>query len=131
MTRNEKVLIIDDEEVVCENLRLPLEEVGYQVETVTSGEEALQSLKRETYDLILVDIRLQGRVNGLDVIKAAARLFPRPKIAVISATLYSDLKPIFDEQNVSGVIDRVLEKPADVLPDTFVKIINELLRGPR
>lgn len=131
MTRKEKVLIIDDEEVVCENLRISLEEAGFQVETVTSGEEALESLKGKTFDLIVVDIRLQGRVNGLDVIKAAGKLSPRPRIAAISATPYHDLKPIFDEQHVSRVIDRVLEKPEDALPDTFVEIVIDLLKTPR
>jgi two-component system phosphate regulon response regulator PhoB len=60
----EKILIVDDEETLCEVLKLNLEAEGYEVDTAYSAEDALK-LRLPQYSLILLDI-MMGEMNGLN-----------------------------------------------------------------
>ena len=59
---NYKILVVDDEEDLCEILKFNLETEGYQVDTAFSGEEAL-TLDLENYDLLLLDV-MMGEISG-------------------------------------------------------------------
>ena len=59
------ILVVDDEEDLCEILKYNLETEGYQVDTAFSGEEAL-SLNVTNYQLILLDV-MMGGMNGFSV----------------------------------------------------------------
>lgn len=59
----ERILIVDDEETLCEVLKLNLENEGYDVDTASSAEEALQ-LDIRQYSLILLDI-MMGEISGI------------------------------------------------------------------
>lgn len=59
----ERILIVDDEETLCEVLKLNLENEGYEVDTALSAEEALQMDIRK-YSLILLDI-MMGEISGI------------------------------------------------------------------
>ncbi|MBI3330066.1 MAG: response regulator [Nitrospinae bacterium] len=63
-----KILVVDDEAGVCDLLCEFLTGLGYQVITVTSGEEALVQADRERPDAILLDVRMPG-MSGLDVLR--------------------------------------------------------------
>ncbi|MBW2040328.1 MAG: response regulator [Deltaproteobacteria bacterium] len=64
----EKILVVDDEEDILELVRYNLAQEGYQVTSVTSGEEALKQVRTGVPDLIILDLMLPG-VDGLDVCK--------------------------------------------------------------
>ena len=57
-----RILVVDDEEDLCEILKFNLEMEGYQVDTATSAEEALK-LKLTDYDLLLLDV-MMGEISG-------------------------------------------------------------------
>ncbi len=59
---NHKILVVDDEEAICEILQLNLQAEGYQVDVAYSAEEALE-LKLNSYSLILLDI-MMGEMSG-------------------------------------------------------------------
>lgn len=59
---NEKILVVDDEETLCEALQFNLEAEGYDVTTANSAEEAL-ALRLDSFDLILLDI-MMGEISG-------------------------------------------------------------------
>jgi two-component system phosphate regulon response regulator PhoB len=65
---NEIILVVDDEEDVLELVRYNLDRSGYQVETATSGEEALAKARRKLPDLVILDLMLPG-MDGLEVCK--------------------------------------------------------------
>lgn len=65
---NESILVVDDEEDVLELVRYNLDKSGYQVETASSGEEALTKARRKLPDLLILDLMLPG-MDGLEVCK--------------------------------------------------------------
>ncbi|WP_373059285.1 response regulator [Zunongwangia sp. H14] len=63
-----KILIVEDELLIAANISLQLTELGYHVTGIFSrGEEALSSLKTELPDIILLDIRLKGKMDGIEI----------------------------------------------------------------
>lgn len=65
MTNQQRILVVDDEETLCEVLRFNLESDGYEVETATSAEKAL-TLDLSSFDLILLDI-MMGEISGVQL----------------------------------------------------------------
>ncbi|MDP2043810.1 MAG: response regulator [Candidatus Omnitrophota bacterium] len=63
-----KVLIVDDEEAVRDLFVDLLKKEGYQTSACATGEETLELLKKESFDVVLLDIKLPG-ISGLEVLK--------------------------------------------------------------
>jgi len=62
------VLIVDDEQVVCDLLYEELSDRGYQCAFVLTGDEALSKLAKQDFDVVLLDIRLPG-MSGMEVLR--------------------------------------------------------------
>jgi len=82
------VLLVDDEELIRETLRLDMLDQGYAVDLASSGEEAVALLANE-YDLIIVDLFMEG-IDGLEVLRLARA--QRPEQAVFILTGYGELE---------------------------------------
>jgi PAS domain S-box-containing protein len=83
-----KILIVEDEAIVAEDLRRNLEALDYHVVGVaSSGEQALAHVHRDSPDLVLMDIVLQGDLNGIET---AELIRVQDHIPVIYLTAYSD-----------------------------------------
>jgi len=65
-----KILIVDDEEVVRKLLRLLLDKLGYEVREAADGEQAIEELSKDVFDLLICDI-LMPKKDGWAVIKEA------------------------------------------------------------
>ncbi|MCL2790969.1 MAG: response regulator [Desulfobulbus sp.] len=70
MSHQTTILIVDDEELIRESLRLDFQEMGYAIDTAASGEEACARLAEKQYDLVVTDLIMQG-VDGLEVLRQA------------------------------------------------------------
>jgi len=79
----QRLLIVDDEENVRRSLQGVLQDEGYCVDTVPSGQECLKVLDRRGYDLIFLDVWLPGR-DGLDVLKELRTRRPTQYVIMIS-----------------------------------------------
>jgi len=77
------VLIVDDEEGIRQSLTSILREEGYATDAVNSGEECLEAAKRRAYDLVLLDIWLEG-MDGLETLRRLNELARPPVVVVIS-----------------------------------------------
>jgi len=64
---SDSILIVDDERGIRETLRGVLEDEGYAVDSVASGEDALRALERRSYDCVLLDVWLPG-IDGLETL---------------------------------------------------------------
>lgn len=83
-----KILIVEDEGIVALNIQNRVESLGYDVvANVPSGEAALQKATETQPDLVLMDIKLQGKVDGIE---AAAYIHRHLKIPVVYLTAYTD-----------------------------------------
>ncbi len=64
---NRKILVVEDEAIIAEDIAIRLEKMGYEVvEIVASGEEALATCSRTQLDLVLMDIMLDGEMDGIE-----------------------------------------------------------------
>ncbi|HXC02128.1 MAG TPA: response regulator transcription factor [Opitutaceae bacterium] len=83
--RNIKVLICDDHELIREGLKRILLDTGKatRVGDVSSAEEAVAAVRRESWDIMILDINL-GRRSGLDVLKEIKAEFPRLPVLILS-----------------------------------------------
>jgi len=77
------ILVVDDEESICQSLKGILSDEGYEVLTAKSGEEALKMTEEEQPDLVLLDIWLPG-IDGIDVLKAVKQEYPQIQIIMMS-----------------------------------------------
>lgn len=83
-----KILLVEDEAVNAMLMSELLESVGYVIARhVTTGENAIMSVKQEPPDVILMDIRLAGEIDGID---AAAAIKSESDIPIIFITGYDD-----------------------------------------
>ena len=118
-----KVLIVEDEVITALELRYHLEQLGYEVvETVSSGEKAIERAIVLEPDLLLMDVRLEGRMDGIE---AAREIRTRIDVPVIFLTAFGDeetlsraketgpfgyiLKP-FQERELRATIEVALTK---------------------
>lgn len=85
---DEKILIVEDERILALGLKKKLQKLGFNVtNTVSSGEDAVKSVKENKPDLILMDIVLQGEIDGID---AAKMIINMHNIPIIYLTAYAD-----------------------------------------
>jgi PAS domain S-box-containing protein len=83
-----QILIVEDESIIARDIRDCLESLGYQVPAIaTTGLEAIKKATDLRPDLILMDIRLKGEMDG---IQAAEQIWNRLQIPIIYATGFSD-----------------------------------------
>ena len=103
------ILIVDDEREVCRFLQRVLADPGYEVETCTSGEEAMARMAQHAFNLVITDLRLPG-VNGLEVLRKAKELDPYCEVMVITA--YASVESALEAMK-SGAYDYIA-KPFNV-----------------
>ncbi len=84
-----RILIVDDEKDILRALEFVLSREGYEVKTATSGEEAIELLKKDEYDLVLTDLRMEG-MDGMEVLKRTLQI--RPSTVVVIMTAYATVE---------------------------------------
>src|ERR1700675_4598375 len=77
------ILIVDDESGIRESLRGVREDEGYKTSVSPSGEDCLESLRKSSFDLILLDVWLTG-IDGLEVLERIRELPDPPEVVMIS-----------------------------------------------
>jgi DNA-binding NtrC family response regulator len=116
-----KILIVDDELIMRESLAGWLERDGYYVEAVASGEEALEMLKATRFDILLVDIKMEG-MSGLEVLSYVKET--DPDVAVVMITAYGSISTAIEAMK-NGAFDYLL-KPFD--PEELGVVIDKIIQ---
>ena len=104
------ILVVDDEEDICNMLDEFLTRSGHKVKAAYSGAGAIALVKRERFDLVLCDLAMPD-VFGYDVIKFINKLEKRPKIGIITGW-GGTLKPMNDEE---FKVDFIIRKSFELL----------------
>jgi two-component system response regulator PilR (NtrC family) len=79
-----RVLVVDDAASMRELLAITLGQDGYEVETADGGAAAIELLRRDAFDLVITDLRMQG-TDGMAVLRAVRELSPDTPVVVITA----------------------------------------------
>ena len=78
-----RILVLDDEPIVCQRLKPALEKLGYEVDTFTQSLEALHQIQKTEYEIIITDLKMKG-IDGLQFLQAAKKRSPRTEVIVIT-----------------------------------------------
>lgn len=119
----EKILVVDDEKDILELIDFNLSKNGYRVRSVTSGEEALDLIKENDYDLIILDLMLPG-VDGFDICKIIKADKHKANIPIVMVTAKAD-----EADKVAGLeigADHYVTKPFS--PRELLAIVKATLR---
>jgi PAS domain S-box-containing protein len=86
----ETVLIVDDEEGQRELAYMMLKKLNYEAMTVSSGEEAVEYLRKNKVDLVVLDMIMDPGMDGLDTYKKILEIYPKQKSIIVSGFSESD-----------------------------------------
>lgn len=119
-----KILVVDDEKDMCNVISHIFREEGYLVNIAHNGESALGKLKKQKYDLMILDFKLSG-ISGLTILEEANQISPTLPVIMISA---------FGDKNVKAKAQKLgsayfLDKPFDIAK--LLRIAKNLLAHER
>jgi len=103
------VLLVDDEEQFLEALSSRLETRGYRVDTVTTGEDAVELVKGKNFDAIVLDLAMPG-LNGLETLKLIKE--KRPDLEIIMLTGHATVTSGIEAMKMGA--EDFIEKPVDL-----------------
>lgn len=131
--KSARILVVDDELIMRESLSGWLQRDGYEVETAASGEEALDKIKEVRFDILLVDIKMEG-ISGLEVLKRVKD--DDPDVAIVMITAFGSiataieaikngafdylLKP-FDPHELGVLIEKIRESQAQAVENLYLR----------
>ena len=118
-----KIIIVEDEWIIANDIKVNLEKFGYHVPSIiSSGEEAIEKAKSDNPDMFIMDIVLQGNLDGTEAAKLISSRFDIP---IVFLTAYTDNKILekvketaaygylvkpFNEKELVTTIDLALSK---------------------
>ncbi|MGC8829027.1 MAG: CHASE domain-containing protein [Verrucomicrobiia bacterium] len=125
--RGKRILIMDDEENICILVEAILERFGLNVETSLNGEDAIRKFLSAIragmpYDLVILDLTIQGGIGGKDVLVELKKHDPNVKAIVSSGYSFDPIMANYKQYGFAGVI----QKPYSA--DELKEIVVDLLR---
>uniref|UniRef100_A0A7C4ARA3 Response regulator n=1 Tax=Desulfomonile tiedjei TaxID=2358 RepID=A0A7C4ARA3_9BACT len=78
-----RIMILDDEPIVCKRLKPALEKHGYDVDTFTDSTEAMNQIQNTAYDIIITDLKMKG-IDGMQLLTEAKKKSPTTEVIVIT-----------------------------------------------
>jgi CheY-like chemotaxis protein len=121
--KNEKILIVDDIEEQRELAYDILTRIGYSVNFVDSGENAIEYLKENSVDLVLLDMIMEPGIDGLETYKKIIEISPNQKAIIVSG--YSETERV--QEAIKLGVKKYIKKPYSVenLSKAVKKILNQ------
>ena len=117
-SKQQKILIVDDEKNILWVMKKGLEKNNYLVDTAVSGEKALEQLQKNEYLMMFSDIFMEG-INGLELMEQSRQIYPELKIVIMTAQdsmqntidamrlgAYDSLAKPFDFEDVYKLIEK-------------------------
>ncbi|MBF0463667.1 MAG: response regulator [Nitrospirae bacterium] len=116
-----RLMVIDDESIVCKRLKQIMEKAGFEVAVFGDGAHAVEELNNKHYDIILTDFRMDG-MDGMKVLVSAKEKNPASKVIILTGFAETEM---VREAFRKGVFD-VLSKPVEI--DTIKQVIGRAER---
>ncbi len=114
-----RVLLVDDEVPVLLTMKAVLEISGFDVDTATSAREGKLRIKKNEYQMVITDMRMESDAAGREVIQAARTAAYHPAVALLTAF------PLSDEDWQDAGADKMLVKPMQTAQ--LIKQLEKLL----
>ena len=118
-----RVLIAEDSSVIQNLARKILEFQNYEITSVKNGEQVLQILEQETFDILLLDINMPV-MDGMECVKKVREHTDKKKASVPVVAITGNAKNYSEEEFKAAGFNDVLVKPLNF--DKLVEIVNEL-----
>jgi DNA-binding response OmpR family regulator len=115
-----RILLIDDEKMFAVLLKRVLEDQGYEVRALYSGDTTVDELWERRFDLLLMDINI-ANLDGRDIAKRVRFVYKKTPIVLMSGLIKV-------EEIEDGLADRFLQKPFPL--EVLVATVRELIGGP-
>ncbi len=117
-----KILVVDDEDALRTGLSGELTRKGYNVSTASDGDEAISGLQKETFDLVVLDIKMP-RMNGFEVLKFVKEKHPETKVVMLAG--FADFGNVIDVKKLGA--EDFVAKPFDLanLLTTIERVLSE------
>ncbi len=121
-----KILVVDDEAPIRKLFCEALTGKGYQVSSVSSGEEAIVLLKKQKPDLIILDIAMPG-MNGIETLKEIRGIDNKVDVVMMSGVATDEMEREAREIGVSGFLFKGLT--VDRFLNAVAKLLDEIGAG--
>ncbi len=95
----DKILVVDDEESMCQYLSILLQKEGYEVHTVNSGAQALQLIENDPVDVVMTDIQMP-KMDGIQLLKGIKGIDPTTPVIIMTA--YASEQSAIDAVNLGA-----------------------------
>lgn len=122
------ILLLDDDEELCEEFQDILEAEGFSVKIIHNGLSGKKILENEIFDILLLDIKIPG-LNGFAILKWLKENNYKIKIMVLTGRPLDRARHIMDindeEEELLNYADEVINKPSNI--ENIIKKINSLL----
>jgi len=112
-----RLMVIDDEPIVCRRLKQILEKTGYEVDVFNDGADAIKGLGENSYDIIVTDLKMEG-VDGMKILETARAKNPATKVIMITG--FAEMETA-REAFRKGVFD-FISKPVEI--DVIKQVIS-------
>jgi CheY-like chemotaxis protein/predicted regulator of Ras-like GTPase activity (Roadblock/LC7/MglB family) len=116
--RKTQMLIVDDDRTVATILAESLQKVDsdYVIETAGSGDEALERVQQEKYQLVITDYKMPG-MSGLDLVRGINAVSPETQVVLMTAYGTSELRETVGHLELSGYLDKpfTMEQIRDIV----------------
>lgn len=116
---SEKILVIDDEQDIVDFQKSYLTRRGYAVFTATNTKDAIETIKKESVDIVFCDLRLKTDTTGLDILEQAKKI--KPEIIFYLITGFIDKET--EQRGLALGVKEILSKPISCAD--FLKKIQE------
>jgi len=115
-----RILVVDDEMIVCESCKRILEEEGYEAETALSGKEAFERMKANPFDIVITDLKMPG-IDGMEVLKTFRKEYPDSIIIMITG--FSTVETAVEAMKL-GAFDYI---PKPFTPDEVAIVVKKAI----
>lgn len=112
-----KIIIVDDDREMCEEMCEILKDEGWSVRTAFNGLDGLALVEKHGCDLLLLDLKMPG-LTGEEIIKRLSKGQARPKVLIVTARLLNYEAAMEDLTRLPGwdLVEEVISKPFEIAP---------------
>ena len=124
---SKRILVIDDDEAIRKFFLLSLEDTGYQVVTVASGQKGVEAAEEGKYDLIYLDLKMPG-MDGVETLRELRKIDKDVPVYIITAfhgEFFDQLKDVAQD----GIDFELVHKPIDTVQ--LIAVTKGVFEGPQ